>query len=491
MEPSDLKSPLPPRRVEVEENETPVVAEQPTVSEIKMAPKKESPTKWLIAVGVVIGVIVLGILLIRRLGAKKQPNAMTTINYWGLWEEESVMGGIIADFEAKNPKIKINYIKNQKDNYRTRLQAKLAKTSTDTSAPDIFRIHNSWLPMFKGDLAKVPAETSKSLELETDFFDVYKQDLRTGGGYLAIPLMYDGLALFYNKDILEAADIRPPRTWWGLQQAAEKLTKRNEAGRIQVAGAAMGTTGNVDHWSDIIGLMLKQNGVNVLKNDAENNKKLEGILTYYTHFRQSYKVWDESLPPSTLAFAHGKLAFYLGPSWRIFDIEAINPNLKYEITSAPQLPTLENAPYDKIENEGLTDYLTNIHWASYWVEGVNNKSQKQKEAWKFLEFLASGEGLEKMYAAASQLRNFGEIYPRKSLGEKLNNSPKLKPFVSTANSASGWYLASRTFDDGLNEAMIGYFNDAINGMLTKNLEAEGVVDDLKKGIEQVAEKYQL
>lgn len=499
MDPTDIKSPLPPRKILFDENEgkeeagTEVTTENKEVS--AEGPKYQMPVakkfKWgWLAVGIIV-VIVLG-LGIKTLGRKEIKNSTVTINYWGLWEEESVLAGVIADYEAKNKGVKINYIKNQKDNYRTRLQAKLAKTATDSDSPDIFRIHSSWVPMFADDLAKVPAEVAKEIELETDFFGVYKEDLKKNGSFVAVPIMYDGLVLYYNKEILDQAKINPPKTWWGLQEAGVKLTKKDETGRIIQAGVGMGVTENVDHWSDIVGLMLKQNGVDVLKNDTVNQKKLEDVLTYYTMFKSEYQVWDESLPPSTLFFANNKLAFYFGPSWRMFDFEAINPGLKYETTGVPQLATLENAEMDKIEREGLTDYLTNIHLATYWTEGVNRKSEKQAEAWKFIEFLASKENLERMYAAASQLRAFGEIYPRKSLAEKLSSTAKLKTFVATADNASSWYLSSRTFDDGgINDLMIGYFNDAINSIVNKSMENAKIIEMLKNGISQVATRYKL
>jgi len=88
------------------------------------------------------------------------------------------------------------------------------------------------------------------------------------------------------------------------------------------------------------------------------------------------------------------------------------------------LPTLQNIS-DSSANS--TANLTNIHWATYWAEAVNSQSKHQKEAWKFLEFLASKESLEKMYTAASQTRSFGEIYPRLSLAEKLVAIPSSNP----------------------------------------------------------------
>jgi len=123
--------------------------------------------------------------------------------------------------------------------------------------------------------------------------------------------MYDGLSLFYNKKLLEAGGVNYPKPGGGLESAAEKLTVRDEAGKIQVAGAALGFVENVDHWSDIVGLMMKQNGVELEKDSVDSNKKLENVLAFYTLFATKTKSWDEYLPASTQLFASGNLVFIL------------------------------------------------------------------------------------------------------------------------------------------------------------------------------------
>ena len=251
----------------------------------------------------------------------------------------------------------------------------------------------------------------------------------------------------------------------------------------------MGLVDNVDSWSDIVGLMMKQGGVDILATDAENVKKLKDVLTYYTLFRTKHHVWDETLPNSTELFANGKLAFYFGPSWRVFNIEDMKiPTLKYGITTVPQLQTLKDVPLDQANNEAN---LTNIHWSTYWVEGVNQNSKYQKEAWKFLQFLATKESLQKMYTAASQIRAFGEIYPRKSMIESMNGNALTQPFVKAADVSTNWYLSSRTFDEGLNDEMAKYFGDAINGMVLKNMGSDEVMTSLQSGIQQLKQKYSL
>jgi len=500
----DIKSPLPPRRFSemYEAEEVPVNSEQLTVNSEKAKPEerkivtslpvtKIDTKKYLIYGGIAILVVAILYLIFKVIipamtGKTGQP---ITLTYWGLWEEPATIQSLITEYETANPNVKINYVRNQKVNYRTRLKTRLDTASGTDAAPDVFRVHSSWLPMFAGNLAKVPSDVATNVGLETDFFESYKNTIKLNGSWYGIPLMYDGLALFYNKDLIENAGVSLPKSWWDLEMASQKLTVVDANGKITVAGAAMGLVDNVDSWSDIVGLMLKQGGVDILATDTDNVKKLKDVLTYYTLFRTKNHVWDETLPNSTELFANGKLAFYFGPSWRVFNIEDMKiPTLKYGITTVPQLPTLKDVPLDQANNEAN---LTNIHWSTYWVEGVNQNGKYQKEAWKFLQFLATKESLQKMYTAASQIRAFGEIYPRKSMIESMKANALTQPFVKAADVSTNWYLSSRTFDEGLNDEMAKYFGDAINGMVLKNMGSDEVMTSLQNGIQQLKQKYGL
>jgi len=499
VEPQDFKSPLPPRRLNISEPEAPplsspvpdpVVSEPTTEAPIINSVQTSKPKPFFLYIILAFAAVTLAFLSIKVIIPffKNKNSGPVTITYWGLWEDSSILQGTISDFESKNPNIKINYKKNDKTDYRTRLAGRLAKDPTTEEVPDIFRIHSSWLPMFSGSLAPVPSATVKNINLEQDFYSVYQKDLKIGNSYYAIPLMYDGLVLFYNKDLIQKGSVELPKSWWDLQTTASKLTVRDEDGKIQVAGVAMGLTDNVDHWSDILGLLLMQNGADILIDTLDNDTKIQDVLSYYTNFYSKFKTWDESLPSSTQLFSQGKLVFYLAPSWRVFNIEELNPNLPFEITTVPQLPTLDNIS----ESSQISSAnLTNIHWATYWAEAVNSQSKHQAEAWKFLEFLASKESLEKMYTTASQVRSFGEIYPRISMAEKIVTNPKLKPFLESAKNAQSGYLSSRTFDDGLNTELSKYFGDAINGLVFNNTDYTTTMTALKDGLRQVIQKYKL
>lgn len=488
----EIKSPLPSRQVNIEETDkNPKIEEakkEEVVERTVSKPPKGLPISKGMGLGVVGFLIILAIIIgIFVFGRKKdeKTTGKATINYWGLWEEEAVLNGLIAKFEEKNPNIKVIYQKQNKENYRTRLESRLEKGD----GPDIFRFHSSWVPMMSSRLENVPASVSRNLKLDEDFWDVYRRDLKKGNNYVGIPLMYDGLALFYNKDLLDAANKQVPKTWWGLSQLASELTVRSEDGKINVAGVAMGSTGNVDHWQDIIGLMLKQNGVALNQTDAITQKKIKDVIDFFRFFamKNKWNIWSQDLPSSTQAFANGKVVFYFGPSWRIFEINQLNPQLNWAVAKVPQLPTIEGLDPEKVESGQVEAKLTDINWSSYWVEGVAKNSPNKAEAWKFLEFLASEEGLTDFYLAASQIREFGEIYPRKSLASKLADNKKLTVFVDGANSGVTGWPSSRTWDDGLNEELSKYIETAIGSGEWK----EEVETALFSGISRVVNLYKI
>lgn len=451
--------------------ESPLPITSPT--EVSAPANQPGRLKKLLPILLIILIAAAGVFGIYKLISRKgKIGKEVTLTYWGLWEPEEVMRGVIMDWEKDHPNIKINYSRQSPKEYRERLQSALARNE----GPDIFRFHLTWVPMLKNELEPIPNTVINPAQFETSFYPVAGQNLRSGANYLGVPLMMDNLVLFYSEDIFAASGAKAPVTWEELRQTASSLTVKDKDGLIQTAGVALGTTANVDHWSDILGLMMLQNGAD-LANPAICSKQGEeevclgpDALTFYTLFNKTDGVWNNTLPTSTQAFAGGKLAMYFGPSWRVFDIKALNPNLKFQIAPVPQLPE------------------TNITWASFWVEGVAQKSKYKKESWEFLQYLSSAETLEKLYAAASNVRPFGEIYPRKEMADKLKTNPMVAPFIEQAPNAQTWYLCSNTYDNGLNDRMIKYFEDAVNAV-NAGKTAKEALQTASQGVSQLLSQY--
>jgi multiple sugar transport system substrate-binding protein len=435
------------------------------VNDSQTKPKGEVFKKIILSL-LVLGFIVSVVLLVLKVVLPRfQKPKEVTLNYWGLWEAENVMQSLITEWESKNPNVKINYSQQSPQEYRERLQSALARNE----GPDLFRFHITWLPMLKNELEAVPVEIMSANEFENNFYPVVKENLRSGSSFLGLPLQVDTLALFYNQQIFQAAGKTPPTTWDELRQTALDLTVRDENGRIQTAGVALGTTSNIEHWSDILGLMMLQNGVNL---SQPSSNLAEDALVFYTIFNNTDRIWDETLPNSTLAFAGGKVAMYFGFSWDVFEIKNINPDLSFQVAPVPQLPG------------------TDIAWASFWVEGVAKRSQHSKEAWQFLQFLSSQESLQELYQAQSQLRLFGELYPYPAMANLLTGNSLVAPFINQAAKAKTWYLCSRTFDNGLNDRMIKYFEDAVNAVNNQGSASE-VLKTTSQGVAQLLSQYDL
>ena len=104
--------------------------------------------------------------------------------------------------------------------------------------------------------------------------------------------------------------------------------------------------------------------------------------------------------------------------------------------------------------------------------------------------MAQKNNLVELYTQASQVRAFGEIYPRQDLAETIKSDPIVGSFVTQAKTAQSWYLASLTHDNGLNDRIIKYYQDAVNAVnqgtpITQSLATAA------QGITQVLSQYGL
>lgn len=416
-----------------------------------------------------------------------------TLKYWGLWESEAVLKPLIEEYQALHPDVTIQYEKRSPTQYRESLLSRL----TEGVGPDIFRIHNTWYPMVKDELAEVPSNVYSASEMTATFYPTVTADLSSGGKYYAVPLMFDGLALLYNDEMFKAAGLAsPPQTWSDVRNTyAPKLTQYDKDGNVTVGGIALGTSTNVDNFSDILGLLMLQNGTKMIEGNqvtfhksiaSGGNNTGADALDFYTKFAKNDfsdkgAVWSDTLPSSVEAFATGKVAMILVPSYRIFDVLNLmaqsGSTFTVKVTQTPQpLPEGQQTP---------------VHWATYWAEAVSKRSQNQARAWDFLKFLSSKDSIRKLYTEQAKTRPFGEIPSRVDVADALLVDRYVASYLQGAKFAKSWYLASGTSDRGINDQIITYFGDAVTSVLKKGVSPAQALEVAASGASQVLARYGL
>lgn len=421
----------------------------------------------------IIGVIaVLIIAFVLPLFQNK--NEKVTLTYWGLWEDPAVMDVVLKEFTRQHPNITVSYEKRDVDDYKDRLLTRI----DNNNGPDLFLFHNSWLPEVKNYVAPLPSSVMTPESFNKIYYPVMQKDVIKKGAIYGIPLNLDTIALFINNDELKAADLQPPSDWKEFGDAARTLTVKDESGKIQTAGAALGAYDNITHAPDILSMLFLQNGSNLYDLNVippgQDKPKARSTLDYYFDYSKSEaSVWDDTLDKSYLAFARGNLAMYFGYSWDIFMIKAVNPDLNFSIVPVPHLPSPAKP----------------LTIASYWVQGVSGKSKHQKESMLLLEYLSRKETVQKLYTEASKRRLFGELYARKDLAETLKDNALVYPFVSQGPIAASSFFASDTHDNGLNTTANGYLGDAVRGIYSGQKSTQSALDELTQHLSELFQKY--
>lgn len=392
-------------------------------------------------------------------------NSEVELAFWGLWEDSKTMQTVLSDFERSNPNVTVNYTKEDIEQYKDRLVTR----SGQGNGPDVFLFHNTWYPMLPEVLLPVPSSVISKEDFDQSYFDVVKKDLVRNGAIYGIPQNMDTLVMYVNVDMFKSAGVDIPSNWNDFIDTARGLTVKDEEGRIVTSGTALGTYSNIKHAPDILSLLFLQNGVDV-KNLEGTSDRAIGAMNFYTAFAtDENNVWDESMPPSIVAFATGKLGMYFGYSWDYFEIKAANPEINLQIVPVPQLGAEP------------------INLASYWAIAANSKSKNQKEALDLLKFLSQKDVQAKLYSEQAKLRQFGQPYARIDLAEGLKDTI-IYPAVLQAKYADSTPFVDSAGENGMNQELNLYLENAINS-INEGTSVESAFDTLKQGVAQVLGKY--
>lgn len=378
-----------------------------------------------------------------------------SLEYWTVFDDVDELQALVDSYKSVRPYITVNIRKLSSGEVYQRLVEALA----EDSGPDILSISNRWLGKFQSKLAPMPPSVNDTTvvvtkgtlstttnvnsfsrstvtldQLDSEFVQTVKKDVVSGSSIYGLPLSLDTMAIYYNKDLLDAAGVaEPPKTWTEFQAAVKKITRFDKtSNQIVQAGTALGTGSNIPGSDDILALLFKQSGLDmvnrngqvIFNNLASNvsrsaNTPVMSVLNFYTDFanpsRDTY-TWNTAMDNALNAFVSGKVAFFFGYSYHNAVIRARAPQLNYRI-----LPLLQLNP----------DHPVNV--ANYWIQTVVAKSKHQNEAWGLITYLAHSP------ATKEYLTKTGRPTALRAYITDQQANPDLAPFVSQVLVADNWY----------------------------------------------------
>lgn len=399
----------------------------------------------------------------------KQPKPMT-LTYWTVFTEEETIKPVIESFQKKYPYISFEVRQFQIDEY----EDKLIEGWAEGHGPDIFSLPNSHLGAFVDLIEPLPAQltltsvTSKKslgrtetiVEEETVraitarqvsalypqaiYDDVVKlnpkaEDNAVKEQMYGFPMSFDTLVLYYNKDLLDRANVTlPPATWDDFVDDVPKLTLVDVNNTIIQSGAALGTSTNVPRSFDIISLLMMQNGATMTsgqnvtfdkKTEADSGDFFPGVqaVEFYTSFANpevAWYSWNSEQEDALEAFIAGQTAYFVGYHYQLATIQNRGDQLNFDVAPIPQV-----------------DLTAAVNYANYWVETVSVNSPHADEAWAFVQEITTNEKNVK-----AMLEKTKQPAALRSLIETQKEDFVLSIFANQALTAQSWYAGRQPLE---------------------------------------------
>lgn len=160
-------------------------------------------------------------------GSSVDPSKVTgTVTWWDTSDakaEAPTYQGVVADFQAKYPNVKVNYVNVPFADAQNKIKNAF---STGTDAPDVIRSEVAWTPELASLHYLVPLDGTPALQNADDYLPNPVAATKYDGKTYAAPQVTDTMALFYNKKMFADAGITAAPTSVDELKADSALIKQ-------------------------------------------------------------------------------------------------------------------------------------------------------------------------------------------------------------------------------------------------------------------------
>jgi multiple sugar transport system substrate-binding protein len=193
-------------------------------------------------------------------------------------------------------------------------------------------------------LPKAPANVAAFVNDPKNFEPFFRASASYNGAVYGVPLFRGQGALFYNTEMFKAAGLtKPPASMEEYTEYAEKLTKRDAAGKATVSGWSLRLSGGGQGIAEKFWINMFQYGGNLLTQGADGkwrvtlaNEAGRKTLKQYLINVHKLKTVTPEMPADADAFQRGQTAMFIRESWVIGDIAKKAANLPYATAPLPR-----------------------------------------------------------------------------------------------------------------------------------------------------------
>ncbi|KAA6443851.1 ABC transporter substrate-binding protein [Bacillus atrophaeus] len=385
-----------------------------------------------------------------------------TLKFFHRWPKEPerrYFEEVVKEFEKEHPDIHIQTEAVLNDSYKDKIKVMLGTSSP----PDVFF---SWSDEFAAKFIR----GNKALDLSSYYKNDTKWSSQLVGTQIkpftyeekeyGVPWQMDAKSFFYNKDIFEKLNLKPPSTWEELIKVSKKL-KANGYTPISFGTKAPWT---ISHYIGTLNQRMVDEKTRERDYDAKTGeftdegyiKALEKLKELMPYFNEHVNSIDHEY--ARQQFKSGKSAMMYAETAEIKLVEPVNLGL----FSFP----------DITGQKGSSNALTGA------PEGfmISSKTKHPKEAMEFLQFLTSKKMGEKL------VKDVGKYSAVQETATEENSTATQREAVQQiidADSMVSW------FDMGVDVEIADVYLSSVQQMLGGDMTPAEVMKSVQKAAKQV------
>ena len=307
-----------------------------------------------------------------------EPTSPVTITFSSWVGDSPQMQGFVKDFEKLHPNINIQLQAVSSGNSTTKLITQVA----GNTAPDVAFVDSSAVTEFGSRNALVNLDgymAGSPTSQASQFVPAFLEMNQYGGSTYGLP--YDGetTAMFYRKDMFDAAGLSYPTkdwTWDTFQSDAQALTDTAQ----KQYGFAIFAPESEYYWEPFLwqagGHLTSEDGNSVAFNSPQGIDSANfyvGLKQYSPPDYYGQTSWD-----GRVAFATGKVGMYEAGSWFGGEMKSSFPQINGKWDVAP-LPTGPGGCGTTVAGDSLVMF---------------SQSKNQDAAWLWMQYLTQPDNMK-------------------------------------------------------------------------------------------------